>query len=131
MNRRFRWVDCQIQAIERLRDPRQLTTTLDNLPQDLNETYIRIFEAIPEADRQFVRHVLVWIIGDSRAPWMVTRGINAKLLVEAVAHDLYGPGHPLFDFDYLQELCGCLISVENHADGDGHNTTLSDGELFV
>jgi len=52
---RFRWADCQVQAIERLRDPAQLPATLENLPRDLNETYIRIFEAIPETDRQSVR----------------------------------------------------------------------------
>lgn len=37
----------------------QLHAALQNLPPDLNETYIRIFDAIPEVDRPFVRHVLV------------------------------------------------------------------------
>jgi len=133
---RVRWADCQVQAIERLRDPAQLPATLENLPRDLNETYIRIFEAIPETDRQSVRQVLVWVIGDSRAPWMVTAGINAKLLVEAVTFDLYGPGKSPFDIDYLKELCGCLLSVERYVEDDddeqaefGHDTT--DADLFV
>ncbi|KAK0647123.1 hypothetical protein B0T16DRAFT_458984 [Cercophora newfieldiana] len=134
----FRWVDCQIQAIERLRDPEQLPEALENLPRDLNETYIRIFEAIPEPDRQFVRHVLVWIVGDSWAPWLVSRGINAGILVEAVAYDLHGPRRPLFDFDYFQELCGCLITVESNVDdrgsalpGSPRPTTPNDGDMFV
>ncbi|KAK4444242.1 hypothetical protein QBC34DRAFT_360671 [Podospora aff. communis PSN243] len=124
----FRWVDCQIQAIERLRDPTQLMTALENLPRDLNETYIRIFDAISVADRPFVCRVLTWIIGHSRAPWMVSRGISAKVLVEAVAYDLHGPGRPSFDLDYIQELLGCLILVENEEDGDESKCLTSEAE---
>ncbi|KAK0624035.1 hypothetical protein B0T14DRAFT_426755 [Immersiella caudata] len=109
---RFRWVHCQIQALERFRDLTQLTTVLENLPRGLNETYIRIFDAIPQTDRPFVRRVLTWIIGHSQAGWMVLRGIYANVLVEAVAYDIYGHGQPGFDLHYLQELLGCLITVE-------------------
>lgn len=115
---RFRWVDCQLHNIGRLGDKTRLVSVLQDLPQDLSETYVRIFSAIPENDRQFVTRVLVWVYGDSVAPWPVDRGINAKLLLEAVTFELYGSvsacGSRVFDLDYLQDLCGCLIAIANH-----------------
>ncbi|KAK3377117.1 hypothetical protein B0T24DRAFT_523598 [Lasiosphaeria ovina] len=116
-NGMFRWVDCQLHSIERLGDKTKLVSVLQDLPPDLSETYVRIFDAIPDADRQFVSRVLLWVYGDSRAPWSVRRAINAKLLLEAVTFDLYGSvpagGNGVFDWDYLQDLCGCLITVKN------------------
>lgn len=103
---------------------------LENLPADLSETYVRIFDAIPEADRQFVSRVLIWIYGDSRAPWSVRRAINAKLLLEAVTFDLYGSvpasENGVFDWDYLQDLCGCLITVRAQGSAaDAANCTVT------
>ncbi|KEY73582.1 hypothetical protein S7711_09197 [Stachybotrys chartarum IBT 7711] len=122
-NGMFRWVECQIQAIEHLRDRSQLRPALENLPQDISETYVRIFDAIPEADRMFVRQVLVWVIGHSEAPWIHHRGINADVLLSAVKYDMYGSrsttATDAFECDYLQELCGCLLTFltidEEHA----------------
>ncbi|KAK0669104.1 hypothetical protein QBC41DRAFT_112632 [Cercophora samala] len=122
-NGMFRWVDCQLHSIERLGDKTKLGSVLQDLPRDLTESYIRIFEAIPEADRQFVNRVLVWIYGDSRTHWE-GQGINAKLLLEAVSFDLYGRKHSVFDWGYLQELCGCLITVRNELSELG----VADGE---
>lgn len=88
------------------------------MPQDLSETYVRVFESIPEAERAFVRRVLIWLLGHSQAPWLPPEsdwGINAKLLLSAVTYDLDGPPSRLKDSvpdcEYLQELCGCLITV--------------------
>lgn len=108
----FRWADCQIRAIERIHDEQQLHAALQNLPPDLTETYARIFDAIPEPDRHFVRRLLVWICGHARAPWGTQDGLRADLLLSAVAYELYGSSlQPAFDCDYLQELLGCLITA--------------------
>ncbi|KAF5622406.1 heterokaryon incompatibility protein het-E-1 [Fusarium sp. NRRL 25303] len=111
----FRWAECQIQAIERLRDQSKLQQLLSNLPKDLSETYARIFEAIPEDDRPFVRRVLIWIIGHSQAAWLYDVGVNANLLLSAVAYEHFGyeteGQNSIIDFEYLQEICSCLITV--------------------
>lgn len=114
---RFHWVECQIQAIERLRDISKLQSTLDSLPRDLAETYTRIIDEIPENAREFVRLVLIWVIGHREAPWISGQeGINADLLVSAVEHDLFGPGSytakepRIFDVEYLRDLCACLLT---------------------
>ncbi|KAK4171177.1 hypothetical protein QBC36DRAFT_102088 [Triangularia setosa] len=124
----FRWVDCPLHAIERLGDKTRLTSVLRNLPRDLTESYVRIFEAIPEADRPFVSRVLLWLYGDSRTHWD-SRGINAKLLLEAVSFDVHVTKDNVFDWGYLQELFGCLITVRyEFTDQEGpRNHDIADG----
>ncbi|KAI3580999.1 hypothetical protein IWW34DRAFT_831548 [Fusarium oxysporum f. sp. albedinis] len=111
----FRWADCQIQAIERLRDQSKLQQLLSNLPKDLSETYVRIFEAIPEEDRPLVRCILTWIIGHSQAAWIYHVGVNANLLLSAVTYEHFGSEtrgqKSIIDLEYLKEICSCLITV--------------------
>ncbi|KAK8862630.1 ankyrin repeat protein [Apiospora arundinis] len=114
----FRWAECQIYAIERLRTESQILEALQNLPEDLAETYIRIFRQIPEADRPFVRRVLIWLGGHARAPWYTSHGIKGDVLVSAASHDLRlsGLADPNFyDMEYLGELVGCLITIHKDA----------------
>ncbi|KAF5586691.1 ankyrin repeat [Fusarium pseudocircinatum] len=117
----FRWAECQIQAIERLRDQSKLQQLLSDLPKDLGETYVRIFEAIPEEDRPLVRCILTWVIGHSQANWVYHVGVNAKLLLSAVTYDHFGyetvGQNSIIDLEYLQEICSCLITVR-HVSGD-------------
>ncbi|KAF5671064.1 heterokaryon incompatibility protein het-E-1 [Fusarium denticulatum] len=120
----FRWAECQIQAIERLRDQSKLQQLLSNLPKDLSETYVRIFEAIPEDDRPLVRCILTWVIGHSQANWVYHVGVNAKLLLSAVTYDHFGYAtvgqNSIIDLEYLQEICSCLITVR-YVSGDIFN----------
>lgn len=93
---------------------------LKDLPKDLAETYIRIFESIPEADRDFVHRVLIWIYGHSTGLWLTDTGIDADLLVSAVSYDL-SPASPdskpvVYDSDDLRELCGCLITFSSESE---------------
>ncbi|KAK4647387.1 uncharacterized protein QC761_0000430 [Podospora bellae-mahoneyi] len=53
-NGMLRWVDCQLHSIERLGDKTKLASVLQDLPRDLTESYIKIFEAIPEVDQPFI-----------------------------------------------------------------------------
>lgn len=133
---RFRWAECQIQSIERLRDMSELRTTLADLPEDISETYVRIFATIPEADRPLLRRVLIWVIGHSTAPWMLQRGINVNVLLSAVTWDIYGPDACkralALDCEELQELCGCLLTfkeddVHDDSDDDDDEDIGSDG----
>ncbi|WKT48611.1 hypothetical protein QSH57_013541 [Fusarium oxysporum f. sp. vasinfectum] len=111
----FRWAECQIQAIERLRDQSKLQQLLSNLPKDLSETYVRIFEAIPDEDRPLVRCILTWIIGHSQAAWVYHVGVNANLLLSAVTYEHFGSEtkgqKSIIDLEYLKEICSCLITV--------------------
>ncbi|KAK8077233.1 hypothetical protein PG996_003403 [Apiospora saccharicola] len=113
----FRWAECQIYAIERLRTESQIRESLLNLPRDLAETYIRIFQQIPEADRAFVRRALIWLGGHAGAPWHTQHGINGDVLASAASHDLQLSGVEsdpnFYNIGYFGELCGCLITISN------------------
>ncbi|KAI3332233.1 hypothetical protein HD806DRAFT_186541 [Xylariaceae sp. AK1471] len=121
----FRWTDCQIRAIERLRSEAQIREALQRLPKDLAEVYTRVFEDIPENDRPFVRRTLLWISGHQQAPWLVEQGINAPVLLSAVAYDLnHGdiiPCPSAYTLDDLEELCGCLITISQATDSANSN----------
>ncbi|RYP67362.1 hypothetical protein DL770_008632 [Monosporascus sp. CRB-9-2] len=152
----FRWAECQIRVIERLRNEGQILAALRNLPEDLAETYLRIFESIPEIDRPFVRRVLLWVLGHESALWLNDRGINAVLLLQAVMYDLHQADPDIdmstYSLEDLEDLCSCLITIspddneyEDRTDPDfsistaledefqGARDTLSNGgtDLFV
>lgn len=127
---RFRWAECQIQSIERLRDISDLRRTLVDLPHDISETYVRIFEAIPERDRQLMRRVLIWVIGHSSMASVSERGINATMLLSAVDWDIHGSNKErrpsTLDVEDLQELCGCLMTFRTDDLDEDHGVHLPD-----
>ncbi|KAH8913014.1 hypothetical protein BR93DRAFT_906681 [Coniochaeta sp. PMI_546] len=110
----FRWAHCQLHNIERLREESQLLSAIKDLPRDLVETYVRGLNDVPFHDRPFVRRVFIWICGHAQAPWLTQRGINARILLSAVSHDL-GIRTDTYTVDDVKELCGCLIDVSADA----------------
>ncbi|RYP60200.1 hypothetical protein DL769_008224 [Monosporascus sp. CRB-8-3] len=124
----FRWAECQIRVIEKLRNEGQILAALRNLPDDLAETYLRIFESIPDTDRPFVRRVLLWVWGHESAPWLNDRGINAVLLLQAVAHDLHQADPDIdistYNLEDLEDLCSCLITISPSDNEYEHRTDL-------
>ncbi|KAM7206371.1 hypothetical protein V8F20_002720 [Naviculisporaceae sp. PSN 640] len=139
----FQWVECQMRTIERLRDISQLEETLRNLPADLAETYTRILQEIPVADREFVRRVLIWVISHANAPWISDWGIDAELLVSAAEFDLCGGkkrGPSPFENEFggmytvecLKELCACLLTFKvDVADPEADNTSVMSDTTLI
>ncbi|KAK3400448.1 hypothetical protein B0T20DRAFT_145963 [Sordaria brevicollis] len=125
----FRWAVCQLDILRRLNcaTDEEVRQTLKTLPEDLDETYMRIFNLIRPEDLELVRFTIHWII------WM-----------QDLANDLYiptlvGPDEVLRHYrlnrygslegsdqvsipcnlDQLRDCCGCLISImdgSNYAD---------------
>ena len=83
------------------------------MPKSLDETYDRIFFAIPNEDRPFVHHVLQWIIYHNDL--YHGEGIPVEVLIQAVESSLARlmACHPerLHNVDTIRELCGCLINT--------------------
>lgn len=46
MSLRFRWVDCQLTALEKCLTVKMLKAALETLPRSLDDTYARILENI-------------------------------------------------------------------------------------
>ncbi|KAF8438213.1 hypothetical protein L210DRAFT_3545717 [Boletus edulis BED1] len=64
----FRWVQCQIDALNRCATKAEVRRALDNLPIGLDETYQRILTAIDlrSSDGKLTLRALVWLVGALR-----------------------------------------------------------------
>ena len=105
---------CQISVLRRLKCDRDVVKkALANLPKTLDETYDRIFIAIPEEERLFVHHALQWIsyhnelYGVEGIPCAVLLQAMGKSTVRLTANQF----ERFYDRETLRELCGCLINI--------------------
>ncbi|KAI0808837.1 hypothetical protein GGR55DRAFT_680053 [Xylaria sp. FL0064] len=57
----FRWAQCQLDDIARMRTVRLIRSSLAKLPKGLNEAYERILQRTPEEDRELLRKILLWV----------------------------------------------------------------------
>ncbi|CAO2647508.1 Nn.00g084300.m01.CDS01 [Neocucurbitaria sp. VM-36] len=110
----FRWAVCQLDTLRRLKpDVSTIRAALSNLPKTLDETYERIFLAIPEDDWPSVQHIFHWLVYHED---LFGTGIQLSTLLQAVQQStrdfLSSDADPLHDFEGLHELCGCLIMIE-------------------
>ena len=61
---RFRWVQCQLDQIAKLRTMRDIRAVLSNLPEGLQETYENILVKIDPKCVRIVRETLQWLVCD-------------------------------------------------------------------
>jgi hypothetical protein len=66
MLNRFRWVACQIDALEDCLDYATLSSALDSLPETLDETYARMIKAIPASHKQTAMRILQFLTYSER-----------------------------------------------------------------
>ena len=89
-----------------------VTYALANLPKTLDETYQRIFQAVPEEDRLVVQFALQWIFYHQH---LYKRNISTPILLEAIERSISeltaSKHHYFLDEDRLRDICGCLITV--------------------
>ena len=102
----FRWAQCQLEVLQKVKTRRALRDALDTLPTGLHETYDRILEPIDDADFEYVFRALNWLVGAKRP-------LLLKELVEAIAID---PFKSRLDIDErlivpeeIFDLCSSLI----------------------
>lgn len=81
---RFRYVECQFNALRRARNRNQLDECLRTLPRDLDGTYERILCTIPDEYVEDVRRVLTLLCFSARP-------LTVNELIDAHAIDLNEP----------------------------------------
>ncbi|KAF8861178.1 hypothetical protein BDZ45DRAFT_587267 [Acephala macrosclerotiorum] len=109
----FRWVVCQLHTLQRLKGESAIVRiALVNLPKTLDETYERIFLAIPDEDRMIVHEALKWIYYHNR---VYDNNISCPILLQAVERSMPESSSSVRNYllneELLRELCGCLITV--------------------
>lgn len=105
---------CQIDVLGRLKSDRYVVKkALANLPKTLDETYDRIFLAIPEEERLFVYHALQWINYHNKL--YDNGGIPCAILLQAAGKSTAAltanQNDRFYDKETFWELCGCLIKI--------------------
>ncbi|OAQ69595.2 ankyrin repeat-containing protein [Pochonia chlamydosporia 170] len=76
-NGMFRWAVCQMETMRQCITPAMIRAELKELPQNLDQMYDRILQAVPRLHRQYVQSALHWLA-------FATRPLLLAELAEAV-----------------------------------------------
>ena len=131
---RFRWVTCQLDALEKCLDPTQLQRSLSSLPPTLDETYARILRQIPpEHKRNAIR--ILQLLAFSKRPLRIEEVVDA-IAIDPEGSPHFDPKNRMPDKGEISCYCSSLVTIvckeirkESHEwigeESDGE----SDGEL--
>ena len=113
---RFRWVECQLEALRKCKRKSAIDKVLSQLPKNLHEQYQRDLANIPEEDEESALTLLKWLAFPQR-----------KLRVEEVAdliavdwdvdEPFFDPDDRLRDPSLVIGLCGSLIRTDKNPEG--------------
>lgn len=119
MTYRFRYVECQFNALRRAKNRNQLDDCLHTLPRDLDGTYERILCSINNDYVEDVRRILTLLC-------FSTRPLTVNELIDAHAVDLNEPARldrdgRSYEPDDLVDICLGLIEITGTEDKNGQN----------
>jgi hypothetical protein len=109
---RFRWAQCQLDVLSKLRDRRGVTVekALERLPTDLHVTYQRLLAAIPDDDRALVLRMLNFVALSARP---VTLDEVAEYAIVEEGMVKVASENRFADCNDVLFLCGNLVSVQD------------------
>jgi hypothetical protein len=118
---RFRWVECQLDALQKCLSRPMLRKALASLPKTLDDTYVRILCNIDEEYSKDALRILQWLT-------CYARPLRLEELVEVIAVDT--EGDPRFDVENrLKEprdiltICSSLVTTTMEATEGPHGET--------
>lgn len=109
----FRWVDCQMTILSEQLTPKLVRKALQNLPGNINETYVAILSRIPPRDRGFVREALSWLSYSGRP--LRLRELCEAVVLEESDSDIDDSSR-LYPQHLLVELCRGLVVWDSLTD---------------
>lgn len=115
MRSRFRWVQCQIDTLEKCSSVSDIRKVLESLPEGLEETYRRILIVIDRrsSDVRIVRRALVWLVTALRP--MCMRELLEALTVDPIRRAL-DPRFALIKGADLLDVCRSLVVHHEETD---------------
>ena len=104
---RFRWVQCQLDEISRLRTDAGVKKALNQLPSSLEDSYLRILNTVAEADIDFAKRALLWLAYSS-CPLQLKELAEAIILDPGL--DCLDPASKLNDPSDVLDICRSLVA---------------------
>lgn len=104
---RFRWVQCQLDEIARLRTDAALKRALNQLPSSIEGSYSRILHNIAPEDITFAKRTLLWLAHTS-TPLALPE--LAEAVVLEPGFNEVDPDSKLNDPNDILEICGSLVT---------------------
>ncbi|KAM7191236.1 hypothetical protein V8F20_009414 [Naviculisporaceae sp. PSN 640] len=115
----FRWAECQLDLLRRLRDS-DILEKIKCLPETVEKTYEAIFQSIAPWEQDVVRHALHWV---SFHDFFWKQYGEVQLYSNVLLDSLTELGNPTvggysdaepYHLDRLKNVCGCLVSFVKH-----------------
>ncbi|MCJ1357579.1 MAG: hypothetical protein MMC33_007575 [Icmadophila ericetorum] len=106
---RFRWVVCQLDALESCVKLSALRSALAFVPNTLDETYARILCSNSKQDSQDALKILQWLIHSSR-PMRIEKIVKI-LAVETEVEPSFDPDNRLPEPEDILAICPSLIAI--------------------
>jgi hypothetical protein len=114
MLNRFRWVACQIDALEDCLDYPTLRSALNSLPETLDETYARIIEAIPASHKPSALRILQFLTFSER-PLSIEEAVDA-IAVNTDRSPYFSPKHRMPEPMEITRYCSSLVVFSTKGD---------------
>ncbi|KAF3287344.1 hypothetical protein TWF970_007070 [Orbilia oligospora] len=106
-NGMFRWVACQLDALENCLEYRSLRKSLISLPKTLDGTYARILRNIPEEHKESTIRILQFLTYSER-PLTIEEAIDA-IVVDIDGDEYFNPKYRMPDSDEILCYCSSLV----------------------
>ncbi|KAH9962808.1 hypothetical protein BGW80DRAFT_1255544 [Lactifluus volemus] len=123
---RFRWVVCQLETLRECL-ARNVERVLSELPESLDETYLRVLKGVKSSNREDVYRLLQCLV-------VAVRPLRVEELAEVLAVNFdHGEGIPKLNPDWrwedqeeaLQAACSSLIAIVEQAIRGLYNSRIS------
>ncbi|KAJ9610686.1 hypothetical protein H2200_005463 [Cladophialophora chaetospira] len=103
----FRWVQCQLDEISRLRTDAAVKKALNQLPSGLEGSYKRILDTIAEEDVVFAKRALLWL---AHSPVPLSLPELAEAVVLEPGFECLDPDSKLNDANDVLDICRSLVT---------------------
>ncbi|KAK6342226.1 hypothetical protein TWF730_001704 [Orbilia blumenaviensis] len=124
-NGMFKWVDCQLDALEKCLGPTNLDKALEDLPENLEETYSRILNNIPDNYKNEAIRILQFLTYSPR-PLTIDELVDA-LAVNTNNTVYFNPHHRIPIKMEMLRYCPGLVAVAATSK-DSKSKGVSDGD---
>ncbi|WQF89312.1 Putative NACHT nucleoside triphosphatase, P-loop containing nucleoside triphosphate hydrolase [Colletotrichum destructivum] len=118
-NGMFRWVSCQLDALEKCPDPLSLRQTLQSLPRTLDETYARVLSRIPPEFEQNAKRLLQFLAYSER-PLRIEEAVDV-ITVAIENKPRFDTKNRMPQPDELSIYCSSLVAVVTRGGSNGGN----------